>query len=141
MSKIKIAQFGMGPIGVETIKLAATRRWAQIVGAVDIDPAKVGRSLADLTGIAALGEARVYATFDQLWAAVQSQATQPQVVLHTAGSKAEQSLQQIAPMIRRGVSVASTCEELLFPQLRIRRPPRLPISLPGSIRRTSWRRA
>jgi len=43
---------------------------------------------------------------------------QPQVVLHTAGSKAQQSLEQIAPMVRRGVSVASTCEELLFPQLR-----------------------
>ena len=113
MPKIKIAQFGLGPIGIETIKLAATRPWAQIVGAVDIDPAKVGKSLAEFTGLPALSETRVYSSFDELWTSVH-----PQVVLHTAGSKAEQALEQMGPMIRHGVSVASTCEELLFPQLR-----------------------
>ncbi len=113
MAKIKIAQFGMGPIGGETIKLAATRPWTQIVGAVDIDPAKARQSLGELTGVAALGEARVYATFDELW-----QRVQPDVVLHTAGSKADLSLAQMEPIIRRGVSVASTCEELLYPRLR-----------------------
>src|ERR1041384_6033467 len=32
MNKIKIAQFGLGPIGIETLKLAATKPWADIVG-------------------------------------------------------------------------------------------------------------
>jgi hypothetical protein len=113
MNKIRIAQFGMGPIGVESVKLAATRPWAEIVGAVDIDPSKVGKSLDDLTGLSYLKEARVYESFDELW-----NASRPHVILHTAGSKAAQSLDQIQPMVERGVSVASTCEELLYPPLR-----------------------
>ena len=55
----------------------------------------------------------VHASFEDLW-----QRVQPQVVLHTAGSKAAQVLEQMEPMVTRGVSVASTCEELLYPRLR-----------------------
>ena len=46
MEKIKIAQFGLGPIGIETLKLAATKPWVEIIGGIDIDPAKIGKSLA-----------------------------------------------------------------------------------------------
>jgi hypothetical protein len=87
--------------------------WARIVGAVDIDPAKIGRSLAELTGMTALSSARVYGSCADLWSHVQ-----PMVVLHTAGSKAQQSIEQITPLVELGVSVASTCEELLYPALR-----------------------
>jgi 4-hydroxy-tetrahydrodipicolinate reductase len=55
----------------------------------------------------------VFATFDELL-----KAAKPDIVLHTAGSKVGQTFEQIEPMIRAGVSVASTCEELLYPQLR-----------------------
>ncbi len=110
---INIAQFGMGPIGIESVRLAAQTGWARVVGAVDIDPAKIGRSLAELTGIESLADARVYGSFDELYSDVQ-----PDVILHTAGSKATQTIEQITPMIQCGVSVASTCEELLFPTLR-----------------------
>jgi hypothetical protein len=113
MNRIKLAQFGLGPIGIESIRLAAERPWAELVGAVDIDPQKHGKTVADLTGVAELRAAKVYPSFEALWA-----AARPQVVLHTAGSKAEESIRQIEPMIRHGVSVVSSCEELLFPQLR-----------------------
>ena len=43
--KIKVAQFGLGPIGIESVKLAAEKDWIDIVGGVDIDPAKVGKSI------------------------------------------------------------------------------------------------
>src|SRR5207244_9590179 len=46
--KIKIAQFGLGPIGLETLKLAATKPWAEIVGVIDLDPSKAGTSLGEL---------------------------------------------------------------------------------------------
>lgn len=113
MNPLKIAQFGAGPIGIESIRLAASMPWACVVGAVDIDPAKIGRSLGELTEIEELAKALVYRSFDELWSAVQ-----PEVVLHTAGSKAAESIEQIAPIVQRGVSVASTCEELLYPKLR-----------------------
>src|SRR5205814_4935629 len=42
----------------------------------------------------------------------------PDVVLHTAGSKADVAIGQIKPMALRGVSVVSSCEELLVPRFR-----------------------
>jgi len=113
MTKIKLAQFGLGPIGIETIKLAAAKPWVQFVGGVDIDPAKQGKSLDQLTGVAALKTCKVFSSFDALWKEVQ-----PDVVLHTAGSKAQEAVAQIEPIARRGVSAVSSCEELLFPTLR-----------------------
>jgi 4-hydroxy-tetrahydrodipicolinate reductase len=76
---------------------------------VDIDPAKVGKSLADLTSVARLGNAKVSSSLDALFAA----AGQPDVILHTAGSSAAASFEQVKPALERGVSVASTCEELI----------------------------
>jgi 2,4-diaminopentanoate dehydrogenase len=108
----KVAQFGLGPIGIETLRLAAAKQWIQIVGGVDIDPAKVGKSLADITGDRAI-TGKVYGSFDELL-----KHDRPDVVLHTAGSKAAQAIEQMEPMVRAGVSVVSSCEELLFPQHR-----------------------
>jgi 4-hydroxy-tetrahydrodipicolinate reductase len=111
--KIKVAQFGLGPIGIESVKLAAEKQWIDFVGGVDIDPAKVGKSLADVTGVASLSSAKVYKSFDELY-----EVAKPQVVLHTAGSKADVSIGQIMPMAQRGVSAVSSCEELLVPKFR-----------------------
>jgi len=114
MKTIKVIQFGLGPIGIESLKLAAEQSWLEIVGGVDIDPAKNGRTLADLTGIAALAKAKVFPSLEALFAAVGL----PDVVLHTAGSSAAASFAQMKPALERGISVASTCEELIFPALK-----------------------
>lgn len=111
--KIKIAQFGLGPIGIETLKLAATKPWAKIIGGIDIDPDKIGQNLADLTGVASLRKARVYGSLDELLA-----QAKPDVIFHTAVSKIKAAVAQIEPMARAGISVVSSCEELLYPPLR-----------------------
>ena len=111
--KIKIAQFGLGPIGVETLKLAATKPWVEIVGGVDIDPQKVGRSLTEVTGIAGLDNRKVYCSFEEL-----AKVAKPDVVLHTSVSRMKQAFGQLEPIVKAGVSVVSSCEELLFPQLK-----------------------
>src|SRR6185437_458175 len=110
---MKIAQFGLGPIGIETLKLAATKSWAEIVGGIDIDPAKIGKSLGDLTGVPALVNARVYRTLDELMA-----VARPDIVFHTSVSKIGIAGEQILPIVEKGISVVSSCEELLFPRLR-----------------------
>lgn len=110
---IKVAQFGLGPIGLETLKLAATKPWAQIVGAVDIAPEKLGQDLAQLTGIKALRGKRVYASLEELL-----KHARPDIIFHTAVSKFKAAYAQIEPMARRGISVVSSCEELLYPPLR-----------------------
>ena len=114
MKKIKVIQFGLGPIGLESLKLAAEQSWLEILGGVDIDPTKAGKTLAELTGCAALGGANVFPSLDTLFAAVGT----PDVVLHTAGSSAAASFAQMKPALERGISVASTCEELIFPALK-----------------------
>jgi hypothetical protein len=113
MTTIKIAQFGLGPIGLETLKLAATKPWAQIVGAIDIDPALTGRSLAELTGLSNLADAKIFRSLDELLA-----HTKPDVIFHTAVSKIRAAVAQVEPMARAGISVVSSCEELLYPALR-----------------------
>ena len=51
MPRIKVIQFGLGPIGVRAARLAAAKRGMKLVGAVDVDPAKVGR---DVDGVPVL---------------------------------------------------------------------------------------
>lgn len=114
MKKIKVAQFGLGPIGLESLQLAAQQPWLEIVGAVDIDPAKVGRSLTDVTGLGQLDGLRVVRDLEELFG-----DTPPEVILHTASSNAAVTLAQMRPALELGVSVASTCEQLIFPALKV----------------------
>jgi len=111
--KIKLAQFGLGPIGIETLKLAATKSWAEVVGGVDIDPAKIGKTLGELTQTKSLRRQLVYPSLDELIA-----HRKPDVVFHTAVSRFKDAFAQIEPMARRGINVVSSCEELVFPRLR-----------------------
>jgi len=111
--KIRIAQCGLGPIGIETLKLAATKPWADIVGGIDIDPQKTGKDLGELTGTKGLRGKMVHHSLKELVA-----FKKPDVIFHTAVSKFKDAFGQIEPMARMGVSVVSSCEELLFPQLR-----------------------
>jgi 4-hydroxy-tetrahydrodipicolinate reductase len=111
--KLKVAQFGLGPIGLENLKLAASKSWAEVVGGIDIDPEKIGQDLAQLTGEKRLKGKKVYASLSDLL-----RSRKPDIIFHTAVSKFKMAFMQIEPIARRGISVVSSCEELLFPQLR-----------------------
>lgn len=129
--KIKIAQLGLGPIGLETLRLTATKAWAEVVGGIDIDPALAGRDLEKLTGIKGLRGRRVYGSLEELAA-----REELDLVFHTAVSKFKAACGQIEPVVRRGISVVSSCEELLFPQLR---EPKLAAKLDQLCRKTGAR--
>jgi 2,4-diaminopentanoate dehydrogenase len=113
MPKIKVAQFGLGPIGIESLRLASTCSGLEIVGGVDIDPLKIGRRLSELTNVDALSDVRAYGSLAELFSVVR-----PDVVLHTAGSGAAATFAQLRPALEAGISAASTCEELIFPALK-----------------------
>lgn len=112
MNKIKIAQMGLGPIGVEAVKLAATKDWAEISGGIDIDPEKQGKTLKELTGDTSLGQARVYGSMEELL-----EEAKPDVIIHSAGSKFSDFTGHVEPAVKRGVHVVSSCEELIYPYL------------------------
>jgi len=114
MSKpIKVAQFGLGPIGRSCVQVAAERLNLEIVGGIDINPALAGKPLAEVCGLEGVDAGRVYSSFEEMWAEVQ-----PDVILHTAGSRAVDSFAQCRPMLEKGLAVVSSCEELLFPRFR-----------------------
>ena len=114
MKTLRVIQFGLGPIGLEALRFAAEHPWLEILGGVDLDPAKSSRTLGDHTGLPALAHRPVFPTLDALLAS----GLRPDVVLHTAGSGAAAALQQVRPALELGLTVASTCEELIFPGLR-----------------------
>ncbi len=110
---IKVAQFGLGPIGIEVIRLAATKPWARVVAGIDIDPAKVGRRLGELTGDKNLKTVPVLRSVADL-----PRRLKPDLVFHTAVSGLEAAMAQLVPLVSQGINVISSCEELLFPQHR-----------------------
>lgn len=106
---MRVVCYGLGPIGLGIARLAQARKGIEIVGAVDIDAAKKGRDLGELLDIAPVG---VLVSTD---ASAVLEQTKPDVVLHATGSALERVLPQFQALVRAGVDVVSTCEELSFP--------------------------
>ena len=49
--RIKVLHIGLGPIGAGVVRQVASRKGFVIVGAVDIDPGKIGRDLGEVCGL------------------------------------------------------------------------------------------
>ena len=103
--RITVAQYGIGPIGAEIARLLMTKPWIEVVGAVDIDPEKIGKDLGDVIG---LGRSIGVPVTAEL------QGT-PDVVCHSTGSRLRDVAGQLESLLARGCHVVSTCEELSFP--------------------------
>ena len=110
---LKVAQYGLGPIGVETLRLGVTKPWLRVVGAVDINPQKAGRDLSELIRTKGLRGRRCFGSLEELLA-----VERPDLVFHTTVSKFKAAYPQLEELAREGINVVSSCEELLFPQLR-----------------------
>ncbi|NCZ97292.1 hypothetical protein EBZ02_09145, partial [bacterium] len=64
--KIKVAQFGLGPIGQSSVRLLAERKNFEIVAGIDIQPALAGKPLGEACGLPGL-KARIYPSFEEMW--------------------------------------------------------------------------
>ena len=107
---IKVLHYGLGPIGAAVVKQVAERRGFRIVGAVDIDPMKVGRDLGDVAG---LGRAlRVRVSSD---AKKTIKSTRPDVVVLCTVSSLRKVTPQIEDVLKLKVPIVSTTEELAYP--------------------------
>ncbi len=105
---IRVIQYGLGPIGNRVTRYLCERSAFRIVGAIDIDPEKVGRDVGDLAGLAPIG-VQVSADAD---AVLQQEAD---VVVLTTTSSLERAKEQILQIVSHGLPVVSTCEELSYP--------------------------
>lgn len=107
--EIRVIQYGVGPIGAGIVRLLLERPGMRLVGAIDIDPAKVGQDLGRLVGAAR--EIGVVVS-DR---AKQVLASKADVVVHTTSSYLTDVADQLFECLEAGLHVISTCEELAYP--------------------------
>jgi 4-hydroxy-tetrahydrodipicolinate reductase len=105
----RVVCYGLGPIGLGIARLALARPGIEVVGAIDVDPQKVGRDLGELLGGATIGVAISADTAATL------KAARPAVALHATSSALLKVAPQLLQLAEAGVNVVSTCEELAFP--------------------------
>jgi 2,4-diaminopentanoate dehydrogenase len=110
--KIKVIQYGLGPIGIKMLQYVAERPSLEIVGAVDIDPAKIGKDLGELAELSAPVGVVVSGNAAELLGQVDAD-----VVVLTTTSSLEQIKSQVLEIVSFGKSVVSSCEELMYPWL------------------------
>ena len=108
--KIRAIQYGIGPIGASIAKLLREKRSVEIVGAIDKDPAKMGRDLGEVVGAEdAPWGVKVSDNADEVLA----QAAD--IVMHTTSSSLVEVAGQLIECLKAGSCVVSTCEELSYP--------------------------
>ncbi len=97
---IRVLQVGLGPIGASIARQVGERAGFELVGGVDLDPAKAGRDLG-VEVSADLGVALA--------------ATRPEIAVVSTSSALEKVEATILACLAAGVAVVSTTEELSFP--------------------------
>jgi hypothetical protein len=110
--KTRVIQYGLGPIGSAVARHVVERAGLELVGGIDIDPAKVGRDVGEVIG---LGHPVGISVVEQLAHALAG--AQADVVLHTTSSYFDLFKDQILEILNAGLDVVSTAEELSFPWL------------------------
>jgi 4-hydroxy-tetrahydrodipicolinate reductase len=107
---IRVLHYGLGPIGAAVVRQCAERRGFRIVGAVDIDPAKVGKDLGEVAGVGRKLKVKVA---DDARKAIKS--TKPDVVVLCTQSSMKKVTPQIEEILNLKVPIVSTTEELAYP--------------------------
>ena len=108
--KIRVAQYGLGPIGSSIVRLMRQKDSLEIVGAIDKDPAKAGRELGEAIGAP-----------DAPWGVLispdaESVLEKPlDVIIHSTSSYLTSVMDQLLECIAAGCCIVSTCEELAYP--------------------------
>ena len=107
---IKVLHFGLGPIGAGVVKQVAERKGFKIVGAVDIDPAKVGRDLGE---VARLDRTLRVKVSDNARKTIKS--AKPDVAVLCTSSSMKKVMEQMEGILKLKVPIVSTTEELAYP--------------------------
>ncbi len=109
---IRAVVYGVGPIG-QLIARVALEKGFDVVGAIDIDPQKVGKDLGEVLGLGKTLGIKVESDADKVL-----RDSNPDVVLHSTGSFFDKVYPQIMRAVRIGADVVSTCETLAWPWYR-----------------------
>ena len=107
---IKVLMYGLGPIGAAVARQIVSRKGFQIVGAVDIDRAKIGLDLGEVIGLGRKLKIRV--TNDANGAI---KSGKPDVAVLCTSSSLKNVMPQIEGVLKKKVAIVSTTEELSYP--------------------------
>ncbi|MBE9508087.1 MAG: dihydrodipicolinate reductase [Chloroflexi bacterium] len=110
--EIRAIQYGLGPIGSAAARHVVQRAGLELVGGVDLDPAKVGKDVGEVIG---LGRPLGFEVAEKLAQVLAH--TEADVVLHTTNSYFDLFKPQIIEILEAGLDIVSTSEELSFPWL------------------------
>jgi 4-hydroxy-tetrahydrodipicolinate reductase len=113
---IRVMLVGLGPIGAAVGRQLTTRPGFQIVGAVDIDPAKAGRDAGE---VLELGKRLRVTVLDNIGKAIK--AKRPDVAVLCTGSRLRDVQPQFEDVLKRRVAIVTTTEEAAYPLAGARR--------------------
>lgn len=111
---LRIVQYGLGPIGQEVARTVLKKQKTgalELVGAIDIDPDKVGKDVTTIIG----GNSSPSNVQIQQEAEHVLTETDPDVVLHSTTSFLDGVADQLKHCVEVGADVVSSTEELAFP--------------------------
>lgn len=107
---IKVLHVGLGPIGAGVVKQVAARKGLTIVGAVDVDPAKVGQDLGKVCGVGRRLNVKVTGDITKT-----IKATRPDVAVLCTSSSLRKVVSEFEAVLKQRVPIVSTTEELAYP--------------------------
>lgn len=107
---IRVLHVGLGPIGIGVVRQCASRKGFRIVGAVDLDPARIGKDLGEVADLDRLLKVKVEG---KLGPAIK--AGKPDVVVLCTSSSLAKVVDQIGDVLDHKLPIVSTTEELAYP--------------------------
>jgi 4-hydroxy-tetrahydrodipicolinate reductase len=107
---IRVLLYGLGPIGAMMARQLAARDGFRVVGAVDVDPAKVGRDVDDLAGLGRPLRVKISPEARRTL-----KQTKPDIVVLCTASSMEAVMPQIEDVLSARVPLVTTTEELSYP--------------------------
>ncbi|HZS48646.1 MAG TPA: dihydrodipicolinate reductase [Blastocatellia bacterium] len=106
---IRIIQYGIGPIGAAIVRLITRKGNAELIGAIDVDPAKVGNDLGKVVGLDRDLGVIISNKADEVL------ALDADVIIHSTSSYLNDVKDQLFHCLDAGHNVVSSCEELSYP--------------------------
>jgi hypothetical protein len=110
VKKIRVIQYGVGAMGSNMVRLLEMRPEAEVVGAVDHDPAKIGRDLGEVAGLGRPMGIKVSFPADEVLRKIEADV----VLLATTAFVAE-AFEPILKSLEKRCRVVTICQELFFP--------------------------